>query len=146
MLKVLLARLGQGVLVLLAVSAIAFAMFRYVGDPVLTMSREDATPQEKAELRAFLGLDQPVPVQYAKFLWRVVRADLGISYRNQRPVFELIAQRLERFAGIVGADRIIGSTDCGFGTFAGYGKIDPLVTAKNLKALREGADLAAARV
>lgn len=59
---------------------------------------------------------------------------------------ELIAQRLERFAGIVGADRVIGSTDCGFGTFAGYGKIDPLVTAKKLKALREGADLAAARL
>lgn len=59
---------------------------------------------------------------------------------------ELIAQRLERFAAIIGADRVIGSTDCGFGTFAGYGKIDPLVTAKKLKALRQGADLAAARV
>lgn len=59
---------------------------------------------------------------------------------------ELIAQRLERFAGIVGADRVIGSTDCGFGTFAGYGKIDPLVTAKKLRALREGADIAAARL
>jgi 5-methyltetrahydropteroyltriglutamate--homocysteine methyltransferase len=59
---------------------------------------------------------------------------------------ELIAQRLERFAAIVGADRVIGSTDCGFGTFAGYGKIDPLVTAKKLRALREGADIAAARL
>lgn len=59
---------------------------------------------------------------------------------------KLVAQRLERFAGIVGADRIVGSTDCGFGTFAGYGKIDPLVTAKKLKALREGADLAGARL
>jgi 5-methyltetrahydropteroyltriglutamate--homocysteine methyltransferase len=59
---------------------------------------------------------------------------------------ELIAQRLERFVGIVGADRVIASTDCGFGTFAGYGKIDPLVTAKKLKALREGADIAAARL
>jgi 5-methyltetrahydropteroyltriglutamate--homocysteine methyltransferase len=59
---------------------------------------------------------------------------------------ELIAQRLERFVGIVGADRVIGSTDCGFGTFAGYGKIDPLVTWKKLRALREGADIAAARL
>ena len=56
------------------------------------------------------------------------------------------AQRLERFVGIVGADRVIASTDCGFGTFAGYGKIDPLVTAKKLKAMREGADIAAARL
>jgi 5-methyltetrahydropteroyltriglutamate--homocysteine methyltransferase len=58
---------------------------------------------------------------------------------------ELIAQRLERFIKIVGIDRVIASTDCGFGTFAGYGKIDPLVTWKKLRAMREGADIAAAR-
>ena len=59
---------------------------------------------------------------------------------------ELIAQRIGRFAAIVGADRVIASTDCGFGTFAGYGKIDPAVTWKKLRALREGADLATARL
>ena len=59
---------------------------------------------------------------------------------------ELIAQRIERFAGIVGAERVIAGTDCGFGTFAGYGKIDPAVTWKKLRALREGADIAAARL
>jgi len=59
---------------------------------------------------------------------------------------ELIAQRLERFTSFLGTERVIASTDCGFGTFAGYGKIDPKVTAKKLKALREGADLAAARL
>lgn len=59
---------------------------------------------------------------------------------------ELIAQRIERFAGIVGAERVIASTDCGFGTFAGYGKIDPEVTWKKLRALREGADIAGARM
>jgi len=59
---------------------------------------------------------------------------------------ELIAQRIERFAGIVGADRVIASTDCGFGTFAGYGKIEPDVAWKKLRALREGADLAGARL
>jgi 5-methyltetrahydropteroyltriglutamate--homocysteine methyltransferase len=58
---------------------------------------------------------------------------------------ELIAQRLERFIKIVGIDRVIASTDCGFGTFAGYGKIDPPVTWKKLRAMREGADIAAAR-
>jgi 5-methyltetrahydropteroyltriglutamate--homocysteine methyltransferase len=58
---------------------------------------------------------------------------------------ELIAQRLERFIKIVGIDRVIASTDCGFGTFAGYGKIDPLVTWKKLRAMREGADIAATR-
>jgi 5-methyltetrahydropteroyltriglutamate--homocysteine methyltransferase len=59
---------------------------------------------------------------------------------------QLIAQRIERFAAIVGAERVIASTDCGFGTFAGYGKIDPAVTWKKLRALREGADIAAARL
>ncbi len=59
---------------------------------------------------------------------------------------ELIAQRIERFAAIVGADRVIAGTDCGFGTFAGYGKIDPIVTWKKLRVLREGADIAAARL
>jgi len=59
---------------------------------------------------------------------------------------ELIAQRVERFANIVGPERVIASTDCGFGTFAGYGKIDPAVTWKKMRVLREGADLAAARM
>jgi 5-methyltetrahydropteroyltriglutamate--homocysteine methyltransferase len=59
---------------------------------------------------------------------------------------ELIAQRLARFIAIVGVERVIASTDCGFGTFAGYGKIDPAVTWKKLRALRAGADLAAARL
>jgi len=59
---------------------------------------------------------------------------------------ELIAQRIERFAGFVGADRVVASTDCGFGTFAGYGKLGPIVTWRKLKSLREGADIAAARL
>jgi 5-methyltetrahydropteroyltriglutamate--homocysteine methyltransferase len=58
---------------------------------------------------------------------------------------ELVAQRIERYTAIVGVERVIASTDCGFGTFAGYGKIDPAVTWKKLRALRAGADLAAAR-
>jgi 5-methyltetrahydropteroyltriglutamate--homocysteine methyltransferase len=59
---------------------------------------------------------------------------------------ELIAQRIERFASFVGKDRVIASTDCGFGTFAGYGKIDPAVAWKKLRMLREGADIADARI
>ena len=91
---VLLNRLAQALLVMAAVTAIAFAMFRYVGDPVLIMSREDATPAEREELRAALGLEAPVIVQYAKFVGRVAVGDLGISYRNQRPVANLLAERL----------------------------------------------------
>jgi peptide/nickel transport system permease protein len=94
MLRVLLGRLMQAALVMLAVTAVAFLMFRYVGDPVSIMSREDATQAEKAEMRVALGLDQPVIVQFARFVSRVARGDLGNSFRNQRPVAGLIAERL----------------------------------------------------
>lgn len=94
MLNVLLSRLAQSLLVMATVTAVAFLMFRYVGDPVLIMSREDATPQEKAELRASLGLDDPAPLQYLRFVGRVATGELGISYRNQRPVVQLLAERL----------------------------------------------------
>jgi peptide/nickel transport system permease protein len=94
MFSAIASRLAQALLVMLAVTAIAFVMFRYVGDPVAMMSREDATPAEKAELRHNLGLDRPVPVQFASFVGRVARGDLGMSFRNQRPVVTLMAERL----------------------------------------------------
>ena len=59
---------------------------------------------------------------------------------------ELIAQRVERFAGIVGRERVIAGTDCGFGTFAGYGKVDAEVAYKKLRALADGAALATERL
>ncbi len=68
------------------------------------------------------------------------------SCSNYLETPELIAQRIERFAAIVGKDRVIASSDCGFGTFAGYGKIDPAVAWKKLAALRAGADIADARI
>lgn len=68
------------------------------------------------------------------------------SCSNYLETPELIAQRTERFVNIVGADRVIASSDCGFGTFAGYGKIDPAVAWKKLANLRAGADIAAGRI
>ncbi len=94
MITALASRLVQAVLVMLAVTAIAFAMFRWVGDPVAMMSREDASAEEKAELRATLGLDRPIFVQYGEFVGRVATGDLGVSFRNQRPVAELLGERL----------------------------------------------------
>ena len=94
MLRLLITRLGQAVLVMIAVSAVSFGMFRFVGDPVSALSRENATVEEKQELREALGLERPIVVQFAGFLGRIVRGDFGISYRNQRPVAALIAERL----------------------------------------------------
>jgi 5-methyltetrahydropteroyltriglutamate--homocysteine methyltransferase len=78
--------------------------------------------------------------------WKVLAPGVIDTCTNYVEHPELIAQRIERFAGIVGADRVVASTDCGFGTFAGYGKIDPKVTWKKLANLRAGADLAGARL
>jgi 5-methyltetrahydropteroyltriglutamate--homocysteine methyltransferase len=59
---------------------------------------------------------------------------------------ELVAQRIERFTGIVGKDRVIAGSDCGFGTFAGFGAVDPEIAYAKLATLAEGARLASARV
>ena len=59
---------------------------------------------------------------------------------------ELVAQRIERYAGIVGRERGICGTDCGFGTFAGYGKMDPEISYKKLRAMVEGAEIASGRL
>ncbi|WP_374418084.1 cobalamin-independent methionine synthase II family protein [Novosphingobium arvoryzae] len=78
--------------------------------------------------------------------WKILAPGMIDTCSNYVEHPELIAQRIERFAGIVGADRVVASTDCGFGTFAGYGKIDPIVTWRKLRNLREGADIAASRL
>jgi 5-methyltetrahydropteroyltriglutamate--homocysteine methyltransferase len=59
---------------------------------------------------------------------------------------ELVAQRIERFANAVGRERVIAGTDCGFGTFAGYGKVDPAIAFKKLRSLVEGAAIASKRL
>jgi 5-methyltetrahydropteroyltriglutamate--homocysteine methyltransferase len=55
---------------------------------------------------------------------------------------ELVAQRINRFADIVGPDRVIAGSDCGFGTFAGFGSVDPDIAYAKLKSLSEGAAIA----
>jgi 5-methyltetrahydropteroyltriglutamate--homocysteine methyltransferase len=77
---------------------------------------------------------------------KILAPGLVDSCSNYLETPELIAQRIERFAAIVGKDRVIASSDCGFGTFAGYGKIDPAVAWKKLAALRAGADIADQRI
>lgn len=94
MLVHLLRRLGQSVLVLLAVSFVSFLVFRHIGDPTISLLGEDATVEERAALTAELGFDRPVPIQYLRYVGNALRGDLGVSYRLKRPVVELIAERL----------------------------------------------------
>jgi peptide/nickel transport system permease protein len=90
----ILRRLGQAILVMLAVGLIAFALFRFVGDPVIFMLGQDATPEDRARVTRQLGLDQPFYVQYARFVERAVHGEFGLSLRQVRPVSALIVERL----------------------------------------------------
>jgi peptide/nickel transport system permease protein len=90
----ILRRLGQAVLVMLAVGLIAFSLFRFVGDPVLFMLGQDATPEQRAEVTRQLGLDRPFYVQYASFVANAVHGEFGLSLRQVQPVSRLIADRL----------------------------------------------------
>src|SRR6267378_92068 len=79
---------------MLAVGLIAFALFRFVGDPVLFMLGQDATPQDRERVTRLLGLDQPFYVQYASFVERAVQGEFGLSLRQMRPVSALLVERL----------------------------------------------------
>jgi peptide/nickel transport system permease protein len=94
MLAFILRRLAQAVAVMLTVGIIAFALFRYVGDPVVFMLGQEATPEDRARLTRELGLDRPFYAQYAGFVARALQGDFGFSLRQLRPVSTLIAERL----------------------------------------------------
>ena len=93
MLAYTIKRLFQAVVVLLVVGLVAFSMFRFIGDPIDNMLGQEATQEDITRLRTQLGLDQPFPVQYVKFIGNALRGDFGVSYRQGRPVAEIIAER-----------------------------------------------------
>jgi len=88
-------RLAATVPVLLLVTLGVFALLHLTpGDPIDTMMAESADPAVKAHLRRELGLDRPIYVQYAHWMGRVMRGDLGRSIRNGEPVIENVSRRL----------------------------------------------------
>ena len=93
MFALILSRLGQAIPVLLVVGFIAFAMFKFVGDPVTIMLGQDYTEAQRVALVHHLGLDQPFFAQYAKFMWNVLHGEFGVSYRLARPVLDLVIER-----------------------------------------------------
>ncbi|BAO84497.1 ABC-type dipeptide/oligopeptide/nickel transport systems, permease component [Serpentinimonas maccroryi] len=93
MLAFILRRLLQAVLVMVTVALIAFMLFQFVGDPVSQILGQDATAEQVAEVRAALGLDRPVWVQFGHFLYNAVQGEFGMSLRQGTPVATLIAER-----------------------------------------------------
>ncbi|MCD0418594.1 ABC transporter permease [Rubrivivax sp. JA1024] len=93
MLVFVLRRLAQALVVMLAVAFIAFMLFQYVGDPVLNLLGQDATQEQRAQLRRDLGLDQGFLVQFGHFVANAVQGEFGLSLRQGRQVSALIAER-----------------------------------------------------
>ena len=94
MMALVLRRLLQSIVVMLVVALMAFTIFRYVGDPVAMMVGQETSLEERAQLRVTLGLDDPIPVQFGRFVIRMVQGNFGISYQIGRPVSELLVERL----------------------------------------------------
>jgi len=94
MLAFVLRRILQSALVMAVVAFIAFGLFNFTGDPVQFMVGQDTTLEERARLRADLGLDRPFYVQFAKFLRNAVQGEFGLSLRQARKVSVLIKERL----------------------------------------------------
>jgi peptide/nickel transport system permease protein len=93
MLAFVVRRALEAVLVMLVVALIAFALFRFVGDPINQMVGLETSFEEREQLRRALGLNDPVLVQFVRFVWRALQFDFGVSYQFKRPVTELIAER-----------------------------------------------------
>ncbi|WP_413717776.1 ABC transporter permease [Silicimonas sp. MF1-12-2] len=93
MLAFIIRRIGQSILVLLVVGLVAFSMFRFVGDPIDNLLGQERTMEDVERLRAQLGLDQPFPIQYFKFLEGALQGNFGVSYRQGRPVAEILLER-----------------------------------------------------
>lgn len=90
----ILRRLLQAVAVMLTVALLAFALFQYIGDPVTIMLGQDATEQDRLQLREQLGLNRSAPVQFAHFVSNAIQGDFGLSLRQGQPVSDLLLARL----------------------------------------------------
>jgi peptide/nickel transport system permease protein len=86
-------RLGQALLVLWAISALVFVMLYRVGDPLATLLPPEATEAQRSAMRRELGLDGSLGAQYARYMARLLRGDLGRSYYSGRPIAEELAER-----------------------------------------------------
>lgn len=113
MIRVALRRLMQAALTALAASVLVFAMLPLApGDPAYRILKAKApehepTSLEVAELQDEMGLDKPLPVQYAAWLGRVVQGDLGTSWRSGRPVADEIARRLPATLTLLGLALVV---------------------------------------
>lgn len=92
MIQYIIRRLFLAIPVLIGVTFIAFAMLLATGDPTSALAGEHATPELREQIREKLGLDDPLPVQYGRFVWRLLQGDLGRSIMTRSPVVSELRQ------------------------------------------------------
>lgn len=92
--RYLVHRLALSLVAMVGVITIVFILLHVSGDPASLLVTQNATLEDMERIRQAYGLDRPLPVQYARFIERVVRGDLGYSYRQGLPVTELIFDRI----------------------------------------------------
>ena len=107
MLRYLVRRLLQALLVVFGVSIVSFGMMFLSGDPASAMAGDNWTRQQIEDFRRQMGFDRPWYVQYGDFLSSAVRGDFGTSLRQHRPVFELVKERLPATLQLTGAALLI---------------------------------------
>lgn len=107
MIRYVSGRLAQSLLVMFLVAAVAFALFGFVGDPIRQMITEDASQSEIDRLREMMGLNDPVPVQFWRYITGALQGDFGVSYFHKRPVGALIAERLPATFELAGLSVLI---------------------------------------
>lgn len=94
MITYLIQRIFQAAAVMFIVSLVSFVLFNFVGDPISNMVGQETSIEDREILRESLGLNDPFLVQFGRFIADAVQGEFGISYRLQRPVSELIAERM----------------------------------------------------
>ncbi|WHY85978.1 ABC transporter permease [Neobacillus novalis] len=107
MFSYILRRCIYAIFVLLGVATVAFFIARLTGDPVAIMLPPDATVEQMNHLRAQLGMDKPLVVQYGMFIWDLVHFNMGESIRYGEPTLSLITERLPATLELAGASLII---------------------------------------
>src|SRR5438132_7336400 len=104
-------RILQLIPTVVVVTTLVFVVFRLVpGDPTIFLAGPEATAQDRAEVRESLGIDQPIPVQYAIFLANAARGDFGRSVYSKRPVLGEIAARYPSTLLLAGTSLVVAAT------------------------------------
>ncbi|KHQ50895.1 ABC transporter permease [Mameliella alba] len=126
-LRFLLSRAAQGLIVMFGVSALVFFALFLTGDPAVLMMAPDSTAAEIDAFREAMGFDDPIIVQYGRFLADALQGDLGSSLRYSRPAMDLLAERLGATA-LLALSALLWSSLLGFllGAIAAVRKNSPI--------------------